>query len=67
MKLNFLWGCRYSSHLLIQEDSEQIQKLSAPNGGASVGGHAASDDSLKPKVIKCDTQLAPCAEAILRG
>ncbi len=58
--------CRYSSHLLTQEDNEQVQKLndsfrngevSVPNGGASLGGHAAADKSLKPRVSIRDTSV----------
>ena len=48
------FGCRYSSHLLIQEDNEQVQKLndSFRDGEVSTtgGGHAAADRSQKPKV-----------------
>jgi len=50
--------CRYSSHLLVQEDNEQVQKLSDSfrNGevsaadGVSLRGHAGADKSSKPKV-----------------
>ena len=50
--------CRYSSHLLVQEDNEQVQKLSDSlcNGEVSVAdgvsprSHAGADKSPKPKV-----------------
>ena len=52
-------SCRYSSHLLVQEDNEQVQKLNgsfrdgekvSAADGVSLRGHAGADKSLKPKV-----------------
>ena len=53
--------CRYASHLLIQEDNEQVVKMESLRDGESVNGHADGSKPGKTKV-RYDT-TSPAARA----